>query len=117
MTNETIALKARQISKSQIIQNVNSLVIGLKENKNSILYDDEFIHDNFTLILIPDEQDYLTVTPWLYNKLQKHNARVFIIYGLHIWVKEKNNQDFHKNFAIENIAENILEDMTVLGEK
>lgn len=114
---ELIGLKARHISNSQILQNVNQLVQALHKNESSILHKDDFKHDHFTLILIPDEQDYYSVTSWLYNKLEKRHQNVFKIHGLCIWAKEKNNQDLHKATVIENIAEDILEDMTVLGEK
>lgn len=115
--NELIGLKARHISNSQILQNVNQLVQALHQNETSILHQDDFKHDNDCLILVPEIQDYYSVTNWLYNKLEKRHQDVFKIHGLCIWAKEKNNQDLHKATVIENIAEDILEDITVLGEK
>ena len=94
MTEETIALRARQLENSQIIQQINELV----RNVRTTSYDSRC--------------EYFQITKWLYEKLEKYEEHVFDMHGLLVW--ECRNVDHSR---LKQITRTILEDMTVLGEK
>lgn len=94
MTEETIALKARQLENSQIIQQINKLVRNVRTTRYN------------------GRCQYFLITKWLYDKLEKYEESVFDMHGLLVW--ECHNID---HSAVKKITRTILEDMTVLGEK
>ena len=94
MTEETIALRARQLENSQIIQNINEL------------------YKNVCPKYYSENSEYFQITKWLHDKLQAEKEYVFNLYGLLIW--ECKDGDKH---SLKEITKTILEDMTVLGEK
>lgn len=95
MTEETIALKARQVKNSQIIQCLDQLIENIRP--------DIYLEHN----------SYFQVTQWLYLKLSEYNQNLYTVHGLYIWECEAGSEQP----ILKRITSCILEDMTVLGEK
>lgn len=94
MTDETIALRTRQLENSQIITNLDELIENIRPR---------FYSEN---------NNYFQVTQWLYLKLNDYGQSVLKLHGLYVWVCKDKDQS-----CLKEITKTILEDMTVLGEK
>lgn len=95
MTEETIALRTRQLENSQIIQSLDKLIENIRP--------DIYVEHN----------SYFQITEWLYLKLDELNQNLYTLHGLYIWECEPGSEQS----IMKGITKSILEDMTVLGEK